>query len=87
MALELLSRLRPGTIGPVRRLMIGLVRLYQAILRPVLPPACRFHPTCSEYMAEAVAKRGAFRGVAMGLFRILRCNPWSPGGYDPVDRP
>ena len=46
---------------------------------------CRFQPTCSEYMYDAVEKYGVIRGVAMGMYRIVRCNPWSKGGYDPVD--
>ena len=68
-----------------RRVLIGLVRLYQLTLSPLLGGHCRYRPTCSEYFIEAVQKRGAVRGTLMGLWRILRCNPLSRGGYDPVE--
>lgn len=64
-------------------LMILLVRGYQKILRPVLPPMCRFHPGCSEYFILSVKKHGPIIGCARGAWRICRCNPWNPGGYDP----
>lgn len=63
---------------------MGLLRLYQYCISPVLPPACRFYPTCSEYMRQAVEKHGAGRGVWMGLKRLARCHPLHTGGYDPV---
>ena len=63
---------------------LGLLRLYRLLISPLLPPACRFEPTCSRYMIEAVTKYGAVRGVFMGVRRLLRCHPFSPGGYDPV---
>jgi putative membrane protein insertion efficiency factor len=65
-------------------LLVRLVRAYQRWLSPMLPPACRFHPTCSEYTATAIAVHGSVRGVGLGLWRIVRCNPLSAGGYDPV---
>jgi putative membrane protein insertion efficiency factor len=65
-------------------LIVGLVRGYRLFVSPFLPQACRFHPTCSQYMIEAVTKYGAIRGVFMGARRLLRCHPFSPGGYDPV---
>jgi len=65
--------------------MILLVRLYQATLSPLLGGQCRFQPTCSQYFIEAVTRRGAVRGSLMGLWRILRCHPFSRGGYDPVN--
>ncbi len=61
-----------------------LLRLYKLVLSPVLPSACRFYPTCSEYMGQAVARHGAARGVWMGLKRLSRCHPFHPGGFDPV---
>ena len=63
--------------------MRGL-RVYQLCVSPLLPSACRFHPTCSEYMRQAVARYGAARGVWMGLRRLVRCHPFQPGGFDPV---
>ena len=63
--------------------LIGLVRLYQVTLSPLIGRQCRFHPTCSNYFIEAVKKYGAIRGAARGILRICRCHPWHPGGYDP----
>ncbi|HTC92920.1 MAG TPA: membrane protein insertion efficiency factor YidD [Terriglobales bacterium] len=64
-------------------LQLGL-RFYKRMVSPMLPGACRFVPTCSEYAAEAVEHHGAFRGSAMALWRLLRCQPLARGGYDPV---
>ncbi len=61
-----------------------LLRVYQLGLSPLLGPRCRFHPSCSHYMHEAVAVHGALRGVWLGLRRLARCHPLHPGGYDPV---
>ena len=63
--------------------IIGFVRLYQVTLSPILGRQCRFRPTCSHYMIEAVEKYGAIRGSMRGIWRILRCNPFGRGGYDP----
>jgi putative membrane protein insertion efficiency factor len=66
------------------RLAIGLIRLYQLTLRPILPPACRFVPSCSDYALEALERHGLVRGSWLAVGRILRCHPFHPGGYDPV---
>ena len=63
--------------------LIGGVRFYQMCLRPILPPVCRYEPSCSEYFILAVKKYGPVRGAGKGAYRICRCHPWSPGGYDP----
>ncbi|MFN3322049.1 MAG: membrane protein insertion efficiency factor YidD [Bryobacteraceae bacterium] len=68
----------------MRSLITGALRLYKRWISPMLPTACRFHPTCSEYMHEAVEKHGAARGVWMGMRRLSRCHPFCEGGYDPV---
>ncbi len=72
----------------INRVLVGgvvlLVRAYQATLSPILPPSCRFTPSCSQYMIEAVRKKGFVVGTLKGLWRILRCNPFCRGGYDPV---
>ena len=62
----------------------GLIRLYQLFVSPLLPPGCRYLPTCSEYAAEAIAHHGAARGSWLTLRRLLRCHPWGGSGYDPV---
>lgn len=65
-------------------LIVFLVRVYQCLLAPLIGPCCRFVPSCSEYMIQAVRKRGVVIGLLLGLWRILRCNPFCKGGYDPV---
>lgn len=64
--------------------ILSVLQFYKRWLSPLLPSACRFHPTCSEYMMDAVRKYGAARGVWMGLRRLARCHPLNPGGLDPV---
>ena len=66
------------------RVILFGIRIYRRVLSPLLPPACRFTPTCSEYMFDAVSRYGAIKGVVLGLKRLLRCNPFCKGGYDPV---
>ncbi|MDR3038379.1 MAG: membrane protein insertion efficiency factor YidD [Candidatus Adiutrix sp.] len=61
-----------------------LIGLYQRFLSPVLPPACRFWPTCSHYAASAIARHGFWRGCLLAARRLLKCHPFHPGGYDPV---
>ncbi len=63
---------------------MGLIRGYQVLVSPLFPGVCRFQPTCSHYAYEAIAKHGPFRGGWLGLKRLVRCHPFSPGGYDPV---
>lgn len=65
-------------------LLVALIRGYKTVISPLLPPSCRFYPTCSTYSMEAIQKYGPFRGVWMGVRRIARCHPWNDGGYDPV---
>nr|WP_304511337.1 membrane protein insertion efficiency factor YidD [Desulfopila sp. IMCC35008] len=67
-----------------KTVLIGLVRGYKYFLSPLFPPSCRFIPTCSTYTIQAIEKYGALRGCYLGLRRILRCHPFSRGGYDPV---
>ncbi len=67
----------------MRRILIAFIRLYQRTSR-FRPPVCRFVPSCSEYAAQAIAKHGVVKGIALGCWRILRCNPFNQGGYDPV---
>ena len=68
----------------MKTVLVGFLRFYKAAVSPLLPPSCRFVPTCSEYAAEAVQRYGALRGSWMGARRLLRCHPFHPGGYDPV---
>jgi putative membrane protein insertion efficiency factor len=68
----------------MRTVLIALLRGYKLFLSPLLPSACRYYPTCSEYMLEAVARHGALRGSWMGLKRLGRCHPFHEGGCDPV---
>jgi putative membrane protein insertion efficiency factor len=63
---------------------VAALRAYQLLLSPLLPPACRFHPTCSQYAAEAVGKHGVWRGGWLAIRRLGRCHPLNAGGYDPV---
>lgn len=66
------------------RPLIWLVRGYQLFISPFLAPSCRFHPTCSHYVVEALQRHGAAMGLWLALKRIVRCHPWHPGGHDPV---
>jgi uncharacterized protein len=71
----------------MQRVVIAILRGYKVFISPLLPSACRFYPTCSEYMLDAVAKHGVVKGVWMGLKRLGRCHPFHAGGYDPVREP
>jgi hypothetical protein len=68
----------------MREAVIAVLRLYKRWISPLLPSACRFHPTCSDYMCEAVEKHGVLRGVWLGVRRLSRCHPFHAGGFDPV---
>jgi uncharacterized protein len=68
----------------MKYLVLSFLRLYKTALSPFFPPACRFTPTCSEYAMQAVEKYGVIKGTWLGAKRILRCQPFSKGGFDPV---
>ncbi|WP_057829048.1 membrane protein insertion efficiency factor YidD [Liquorilactobacillus cacaonum] len=70
----------------MKRLIILIVRGYQKGISPFFPPSCRYYPTCSNYMIQAIQIHGAIKGSLMGIFRILRCHPFVKGGYDPVPK-
>jgi uncharacterized protein len=84
---------RPNLVGAddlagqpriVARGLVAAVRFYQRWISPLLPPSCRFTPSCSAYAAEALMVHGALRGTWLALLRLLKCGPWHPGGWDPV---
>lgn len=68
----------------MKRLLISLIRFYRKAISPLTPATCKYIPTCSQYGIEAIERFGAFKGTLLTIWRILRCNPWSRGGYDPV---
>lgn len=68
----------------MKKILINIIKFYRRRLSPLKPPCCRFYPTCSQYAIEAIEKYGAIRGGIMAVWRILRCNPFNSGGYDPV---
>ncbi|HSQ20776.1 MAG TPA: membrane protein insertion efficiency factor YidD [Blastocatellia bacterium] len=68
----------------MKAVLIFFIRVYKLLISPLLPPSCRFTPTCSEYAIQAIQKYGAFRGAYLGARRLLRCHPFHSGGYDPV---
>ena len=68
----------------MKRVLLALVRFYRRAVSPYRPPCCRYYPTCSQYALEALEKYGAVKGGYLALRRILRCNPFHKGGYDPV---
>ena len=68
----------------MRRGTLGLISFYQRYISPSRPPACRFQPTCSHYGYEAIERHGVIRGIGLIAWRLLRCNPFNRGGYDPV---
>lgn len=68
----------------MKKLVLGLIRFYQKQISPLKTPSCRFSPSCSTYTYQAIEKYGAFKGLYLGLKRILKCHPFHPGGYDPL---
>ena len=68
----------------IRRIMTGAIRLYQKHISPSLPRSCKFYPTCSQYALVAIKRHGPIKGLGLAVWRILRCNPFSQGSYDPV---
>jgi uncharacterized protein len=75
---------RTGTTGLAARILVVPIRFYQRFIGPIIPPSCRFTPSCSEYAAQALRTHGALRGLWLAVRRLLRCAPWHPGGWDPV---
>ena len=68
----------------IKSVMIFMIRIYQRCISPLFPPTCRFYPTCSAYVIQALEKHGVLKGSYLGIKRILKCHPGNPGGYDPV---
>ena len=68
----------------MRKLLIGLIQIYRRFLSPMLPPTCRYEPSCSLYTVQAIEKYGVLRGLFKGILRVLRCHPFARGGFDPV---
>jgi uncharacterized protein len=68
----------------MRRVLIALIRVYQVCISPLIPPRCKYYPSCSQYAIEAIRVHGAWRGTGLAIWRLLRCNPLSDGGLDPV---
>ena len=73
-------------MGAVRTALVAPIRLYQRVISPALPQRCKYYPTCSEYAVQAIRSYGIARGLVLALWRVLRCNPWSHGGVDPVEQ-
>lgn len=68
----------------MKKIPIAIISLYRRLISPLMPRRCKYHPSCSEYSIEALREWGLVRGSAMSVWRLLRCNPLSPGGFDPV---
>jgi len=68
----------------MKKVLIFIIRIYKKYISPLFPPSCRFYPTCSVYAIQAIEKYGAIKGSIKAIYRILRCNPFNKGGYDPV---
>ena len=68
----------------MKTILIVFIKFYRTVISPLFPDSCRFYPSCSQYAIEAIGKFGAIKGMALAMYRILRCNPFCRGGYDPV---
>lgn len=68
----------------MKQILIIIIGFYRTFISPLKQPTCRFYPSCSQYAIDAISKYGAFKGIGMAVWRILRCNPFNKGGYDPV---
>jgi len=78
---------RPRAATAIARALASLpILVYQRLISPAIPRRCKYEPTCSRYALEAIRTYGAWRGLVLAAWRLLRCNPWSDGGYDPVDQ-
>ena len=71
----------------MKRVLLAILRFYKRRISPLLPDACIYTPTCSEYAMEAIEKHGVLKGMGLAIWRVLRCNPFAKGGYDPVPEP
>ena len=76
--------LKTALTSPLKYPLLWLISGYQKAISPLLPPSCRFEPTCSHYAYGAIQKHGVIKGAGLAVWRVLRCNPWGKGGYDPV---
>jgi putative membrane protein insertion efficiency factor len=73
-------------VTAARRAVVAPIRVYQRVISPAFPRRCKYEPTCSEYAAQAIRQFGILRGLVLAGWRLLRCNPWSHGGFDPVEQ-
>ncbi|MBW8056849.1 MAG: membrane protein insertion efficiency factor YidD [candidate division NC10 bacterium] len=76
--------MQKNSFSPVTKTALKAIALYRRLASPLFPPACRFVPTCSAYTQEAIGRHGLARGLMLGAWRLLRCHPCHPGGFDPV---
>jgi putative membrane protein insertion efficiency factor len=72
-------------VSALRRIAVSPIVAYQRVVSPALPRRCKYEPTCSAYAVQAIRRYGILRGLFLAVWRVLRCNPWSHGGYDPVE--
>lgn len=75
---------KPVVFPDMSKLAVVPIKMYRRFVSPMLPPSCRYWPSCSEYAMQAIQKHGLFKGGLLGAWRVIRCNPWSKGGIDPV---